>query len=275
MIDIKQQPVLFAVLLGLSLPVFPTAASSQSSQPELLYAQANRQEGFWGNLWRRLAGRPSDTGTSGATSKGGANHDRCVYTTEELLAIVPVSAETGIPYLEPVLSGYPTWWFYVPYEGNGRLQAEFVLIDEEESILYEHKILVPLVTGLISVAWPKTESPLAPGQRYRWVFSILCDPGNRSGDATVNGWIQRATPDEVAVLEASLNTSQPFYQILADSLFWFDLLAEVDSRKAADPQQFDPIWDGLLCQVYGQSDRLTHLAANCPDLSTIPLPELN
>ncbi|NJL47885.1 MAG: DUF928 domain-containing protein [Leptolyngbyaceae cyanobacterium SM2_5_2] len=253
----------------------PTPASLDFSAAPL-YAQTNRQEGYWNNLWRRFTGRPSPTATSGSTSKGGANHDRCVYTTEELVALVPASAETGIPYLEPVLTGYPTWWFYVPYEGNGRLEAEFVLIDSAETILYEKSIEVPPEPGLIEISWPETEAPLAPGEIYRWVFSIRCNPSNRSGDATVNGWVQRATPDEAAALMADLSATQNPYQVLADSLYWFDLLAELNTLKSTDPQRFSPLWNGLLCQVYAQSDRLTPLTTNnCPDLSTLPIPAPN
>ncbi|WP_204152034.1 DUF928 domain-containing protein [Leptolyngbya sp. CCY15150] len=262
------------VLLGLMLAISPTMASPDFSSPPL-YAQSDSQEGFWSDLWRRLTSRPSPTATSGSTSQGGANHDRCLYTTEELLAIVPVSTETGIPYLEPVLSGYPTWWFYVPYEGNGRLQAEFVLIDDDEIILYEHKTLVPSTSGLMPISWNEDQPPLTPGQRYRWVFSILCNPGNRSGDATVNGWIQRVTADEAAALRDDLNDTQPTYLALVDSLYWFDLLAEVNTLKTSDPQQFAPLWDSLLCQVYAQSDRLTNLSDNCPGLFTPSLPEPN
>jgi hypothetical protein len=262
------------ILLGLMLVISPTIASPHLASPPL-YAQSENQEGFWSDLWRRLTSRPDTTATSGSTSKGGANHDRCLYTNEELLAIVPVSADTGIPYLEPVLSGYPTWWFYVPYEGDGRLQAEFVLLDDNETILYEHKTLVPSLPGLMPISWSEEQPPLTPGQRYRWVFSILCNPGNRSGDATVNGWIQRVTANEAAAQGVNLNDSQPTYLTLVDSLYWFDLLAEINTLKASNPQQFAPLWDALLCQVYTQSDRLTHLADNCPSLFSPSLPEPN
>ena len=270
----KQQLFPVAVLLSFVLIALPGLAHF-TPQGHDLYAQQTQSEGFWGDLWRRLTGRPRPMATSGSTSRGGANHDRCVYTVEELVALVPTSDETGIPYLEPVLTGYPTWWFYVPYAGNGRLQAEFVLIDSAETILHEKAITVPSTPGVMAVSWPETEPPLSPGETYRWVFSIRCSPANRSGDATVNGWVQRATTDEAAALIADISVAQNSYQVLADSLYWFDLLAELNILKSADPQRFSPLWDGLLCQVYAQSDRLTHLTANCPDLSTFPLPEPN
>jgi hypothetical protein len=258
------------LLLGLMIP--PGLANSPT-YAQTTYAQGNREEGYWANAWRRLTGRPSRNARSGSTSRGGANHDRCLYTTEELVALVPVSAETGIPYLEPILSGHPTWWFYIPYAGNGRLEAEFVLIDAEERVIYEQKSLVPNTPGLVEVVWPMTNPPLTQGQSYRWVFSILCNPSNRSGDNTVNGWIQRVTDEEESALMANLGATQSPYLFFADALYWFDFLKEVHNLKTLDPEQFDPLWQALLCQVYSQSDRLTRQIEGCRDISTLALPE--
>ena len=262
-----------AVWLGLAVP--PGGANAQPPNPvpdAILYAQRPQSEGFWVRTWQRLRGRPAPSQRSGSTGRGGANHDRCLYTTQELVALVPTAAETGLPYLEPVLTGHPTWWFYVPYAGNGRLQAEFVLIDADETILYEQAMTVPAKPGVMSVFWPETEPPLSPGEAYRWVFSIRCNPTNRSGDATVNGWIQRATAEDSAALTAQLAAAPNPYAVLADSFYWFDLLAALNTLKTSDPQQFSPLWDGLLCQVYAQSDRLAALTATCPDLSRLPAP---
>ncbi|MFH7241384.1 MAG: DUF928 domain-containing protein [Spirulina sp.] len=264
---------LLIVAVGWSFVDSPSWANSPASDPvadTILYAQGNQSEGFWVRTWQRLRGRPAPSQRSGSTGRGGANHDRCLYTTEELLALVPTAADTGLPYLEPILTGYPTWWFYVPYAGNGRLQAEFVLIDADETILYEQAITVPPTPGVMPVSWPETEPPLSPGEAYRWVFSIRCNPANRSGDATVNGWIQRATTEESAALATQLATAPNPYQVLADSFYWFDLLAALNTLKTSDPQQFSPLWDGLLCQVYAQSDRLVIPTETCPDLSSLP-----
>lgn len=251
-------------LLGtIALPSPASALATESA----LYAQRDRSEGFWANQWRRFRGRPNRNARSGSTSNGGANHDRCLYTTEELLALVPTAAETGVPYLEPVLSGHPTWWFYVPYPGNGRLQAEFVLIDAEEQILGIQSILVPAFPGPIAVTWPQDQPPLAPGQTYRWVFSILCNPANRSSDATVNGWVQRATADEAAAFATRLETAPTPHLLLADSLYWFDLLAELHTLRAADPATYEPLWNALLCEVYTQSERLSRPLDRCPSAS--------
>lgn len=261
--------------VGLGLGATPGWAQSPSPDPvpnPVIYAQRNQPEGFWTRTWQRLTGRSAPSQRSGSANRGGANHDRCLYTTEELVALVPTSAETGLSYLEPILTGYPTWWFYVPYAGNGRLQAEFVLIDTAETILYEQTLTVPSTPGLMTVSWPETEPPLAPGAIYRWVFSIRCNPANRSGDATVNGWIQRATAEAEAALAAQLAAAPHPYQVLADSLYWFDLLAALNTLKNTDPKQFSPLWEGLLCQVYAQSDRLVIPTETCPDLSSLPEP---
>ncbi|MBD2427326.1 DUF928 domain-containing protein [Phormidium sp. FACHB-1136] len=263
---------LFTMAIGLSLANSPSLANPHPIPDPMIYAQGAQPEGFWVRTWQRLRGRSIPNQRSGSTGRGGANHDRCLYTTEELLALVPTAAETGLPYLEPVLTGHPTWWFYVPYAGNGRLRAEFALIDTAETILYTTEIILPPKSGLMAVSWPETEPPLSPGSTYRWVFSIRCNPTNRSGDATVNGWIQRATAEESAALATQLAAAPNPYAVLADSLYWFDLLATLNTLKTTNPQRFSLLWDGLLCQVYAQSDRLTALTETCPDLSSLPEP---
>lgn len=85
--------------LGLLICLNSPALAVPITDEHNLYAQSS--ESWWESFVRRLRGRPSDTGRAGTAGQGGANRDRCPYTTEELVAIVPVSAETGIPYVEP------------------------------------------------------------------------------------------------------------------------------------------------------------------------------
>jgi hypothetical protein len=234
-----------------------------------LYAQNN--EGFWENLVRRLGGRPSDNERAGTAGQGGANRDRCPYTTEELVAIVPVSAKSGIPYVEQTTADYPTWWFYVPYPSEREEQAEFVLIDAQENIIGEpHTFSINNTPGLVPYTWPETEDPLVAGESYRWVFSVICNTANRSGDATVNGWLQRA--DDVSETPSRLISAEGDYLGDVDALYWFDFLNELNQLRTEDPEQFEPLWNSLLCQIYSQSSRLTDLTEACGETSTVNEP---
>ncbi len=249
--------------LGLLIWVNSPAIAAPIADEHNLYAQ--NSESWWEGLVRRLRGRPRDTERSGTAGQGGANRDRCPYTTEELVAIVPVSAESGIPYVEQTTLGHPTWWFYVPYPSEGQEQAEFVLIDAQEKIVFhEPDFALTNTPGLVEYTLPETEDPLVAGESYRWVFSVICNTANRSGDATVNGWIQRV---DMSGSEAPsrLISTEGDYLGDANSLYWFDFLHELNQLRAEDPEQFEPRWNTLLCQIYSQSSRLTGLTETCSE----------
>lgn len=248
-------------------------ASPLSATP-IEYAQ-NNEESTWENIVRRIFRRPSEDERSDSAGSGGANHDRCLYTTEELVAIVPISSETQISYLEPTISDYPTWWFYNPYPGNGRLEAEFALIDSTENILYRQKFLVPATPGLLSFSLPYNEQPLTSGKNYRWVFSIICNPSNRSGDATVNGWIRKVDSFEASELADRLALSQRDYLVYAEYLYWFDLLSELNRLRIENPEVSMHLWNSLICKVYSQYPRLESLTESCDSSSTFLYQNLN
>ena len=236
------------------------------------YAQ-NAGGNWWGKTWRRLTGRPGENERTNSAGRGGANRDRCPYTTEELVAIVPVSAKSGIPYLEKTVAGYPIWWFYVPYASNGRMQAEFVLLDSAEQIVYENTSLVVETPGLVEVNLARATAPLSIGENYRWVFSIICNPANRSGDATVNGWIQRTVPQEETDRQPHLGSRPESYVAAAKSAHWFDLLAEVNRLRSKNPKVFNPVWQYLLCQVYAQEPKIESLTQKCDQVDELYLPQ--
>jgi hypothetical protein len=233
-----------SALLIWSALVLPLGATEISD--DIYYIQA-RRENFFRRTWRRLTRRPRENQRSSTVGRGGANRDRCPYTAEELVAVIPVSPESQTPYLEQVVTGHPTWWFYVPYPSDGIQQAEFVLVDTEERILYQDSFVLEGTPGLVSFTWPQSESPLAHGEAYRWVFSIRCNPGNRSGDATVNGWVQRATAAEAAAFEPDVPATLDSYLAYSENLYWFDLLAQLDTLRSENPAEFELEWTTLLC----------------------------
>ena len=121
---------------------------------------------------------------------------------------------------------------------------------------------------------PETENPLVAGEIYRWVFSIICNTANRSGDATVNGWLHRV---DIGASEAPVRliSAEGDYLGDGDSLYWFDLLNELNQLRIEDPGQFEPRWNTLICQIYSQSSRLTNLAASCSEPTTVNETELD
>lgn len=118
----------------------------------------------------------------------------CPEVIIPLTALLPVAAPTSNsdePPRDMVLTDRPTFWFYVPYSPNFRLTAEFVLIDSNENDVYATTFLLKERPGIIGIPLPQKVSPLQVNQSYTWVFSMICDPNNRSGDVSVYGTIER------------------------------------------------------------------------------------
>lgn len=198
-------------------------------------------------IWRRFTSRPKRDERPATVGRGGANRDRCPYTKQELIALVPVSSNTGLPYFEKTLAAYPTWYFYVPYQPQLGRQIEFVLLDANENILYQQTFPLSNTPGILRVSLPNHISGLEINQAYRWVFSVVCNPSNRSGDATVNGWIERV-PSTAIISNSETVGVRERYLLYADSLLWFDAIDELVSLRKTYPKdpELEEVWNALL-----------------------------
>jgi Domain of Unknown Function (DUF928) len=199
------------------------------------------------------ADRGAPEGTEGAAVQGpcpaSAGH------SPPLTALVPTfrsaAAEVAEPFGATTL-GHPTFWFYVPYSEKSQRIAEFVLINEAEDDVYATEIKLTNVPGVISIPLPKTITELQVGNEYRWVFSTMCDPSNRSGDISVNGWIQRVKLGDVATSQLQQAASaDEKVEIYFENGLWYDALttlAELRRQKPKD-DKINAYWDLLLKSI--------------------------
>jgi hypothetical protein len=193
----RLSPCLSCVLIT-SLVVTPPARADSGGLASIQLAGVKSLGGSLQRLIRDLLiGRKPEPKTPRTTDAGdGGSHDRCPASPSgiPLVALVPPENLTQPEIYSKTLSPHPSLWFYIPYVDRAPAQTnrrlEFVLLDTQEQIVYENTFLLPQDTpGLYQLQIPKTVT-LEPGQPYRWVFSIMCNPLNRSGDETVNGWIE-------------------------------------------------------------------------------------
>lgn len=242
---LSKSNILKVVLVGFIF--LPTIAS-----PTVVIAQG-KSPNWVATTWQRLTTRPTRQQRPSALSRGGGNRDLCPYTQEKLTAIVPVTAE-GISYLEKTISERPIFRFYVPYDKDAGLQAEFILKDTDEKPVFKTTFPLKSTPGIINISLTKGQE-LKVKQQYRWVFSIICNPDNRSGDATVNGWIQRVSDKEVLTTDPAKVSDQERLNIYANSLLWFDTLDALFALQQAYPEEteYRTIWKSLLRKV-GLSD---------------------
>lgn len=151
-----------------------------------------------------------------------------------MTAIVPATSE-GILYIEKTVSERPTLWFYIPYKDSSGLQAEFILKDINETPIYKTTFPLKSTPGLINVS-PGKGHELKFGQQYRWVFSVICNSDNRSGDATVNGWLQRVDRVDILNIDPAKVSDKERLNFYTKNLLWFDVLNTLVDLNSTYPE---------------------------------------
>lgn len=185
-----------------------------------------------------LPGRREPAGTrTGAT---------CVAANQKPLIAITPESNIGL-----TLVPYPTFFWYVPE--NYAKALEFVLVDEGEKEVYKTTFAPTGSAGVISLSLPATIglAPLKVAKPYRWYFSIVCDPADRSSDLLVKGVVQRVAP--TAALVETLQRSEPRKRLEAYAAagIWNDLLATLAELRRTYPSDssLSSDWALLLKQV--------------------------
>jgi hypothetical protein len=169
-----------------------------------------------------------------------------------LTALVPTpdgSAAADLTMGLKTASDHPTFWFYMPYAPKSGRSVEFVLIDQNEADVFSTTIKLTTTPGIMGIRVPEKIPPLQVGQQYRWVFSVICDPNNRSGDVTVNGWIQRE--ELPAAVQAQLQQAKlpnQRFALYAQAGLWYEALTTLATLRLTNPknsavQNWQPVLD--------------------------------
>jgi hypothetical protein len=149
------------------------------------------------------------------------------------------------------VSDYPTFFFYLP-QPNAEL-AEFILEDENGNLIYGQALTIKNLSGVIGVSIPANTNvpPLEVGKNYTWVFSLVCDPEDRSADKAERGTVRRVelSADILGELENADPRRKTF--IYAENGIWQDALGNLAAARRANPN--DPVfksdWKSLLESV--------------------------
>jgi hypothetical protein len=149
------------------------------------------------------------------------------------------------------VSDYPTFFFYLP-QPNAEL-AEFILQDENGNQIYGQALTIKNLSGVIGVSIPANTNvpPLEVGKKYTWVFSLVCNPEDRSADKVEKGTVLRVelSADILSQLDAANPRQKTF--IYAENGIWQDALGNLAAARRANPN--DPVlktdWESLLGSV--------------------------
>jgi hypothetical protein len=149
------------------------------------------------------------------------------------------------------VSDYPTFFFYLP-QPNAEL-AEFILEDENGNLIYGQALTIKNLSGVIGVSIPANTNvpPLEVGKKYTWVFSLVCDPEDRSADKVERGTVRRVelSADILGELENAEPRRKTF--IYAENGIWQDALGNLAAARRANPNDpvFQTDWESLLDSV--------------------------
>ena len=117
---------------------------------------------------------------------GGGTRSERIFTDAHasLVALTAPSALSITTALQPKLL------FYVP-EMTTANTVEFVLLDQNDELVYETSFTVDATGGVIDINPTASMPPLALNRNYQWYFSIIPEANDRSHDVAVYGSIRR------------------------------------------------------------------------------------
>ncbi|HBL14229.1 MAG TPA: hypothetical protein DD379_23145 [Cyanobacteria bacterium UBA11162] len=168
--------------------------------------------------------QPPDRGTPDDRKPAGTRGD-CEATSQPFTPLLPI-AESGFTGF--TITGYPTFWFYVPYKTSSVSSGKFVLEDEQGNLVYRLLFKLSETPGFVSVTLPNTEQALEPNQQYRWVFMLYCESQQSAKPDPIwyEGVVQRV--DSPAV-ETELQTAslEQRVNLYIKHEIWYDISTDL------------------------------------------------
>ncbi|MBD2460764.1 DUF928 domain-containing protein [Oscillatoria sp. FACHB-1407] len=187
---------------------------------------------------------PPDRGAPGRR-EGGGTRGNCLRGEPPLIALIP-NTNFGT-----TLEARPTFYWHVP-PTNSPL-AEFVLLDAEDNEVYRTTFQLSGNPGIMAFSLKdQADAPdLEVGKDYHWYFSLICDPGDRSGDIFAEGWIQRIAPPANLTNQLASTPAGDRATLFAQSGIWYDALNSLAILRQSQPRDPDVAtqWTTLLRSV--------------------------
>ena len=124
-------------------------------------------------------------GLPGRRLGGGTRSERIF--TDAYSSLVALTAPSDLSITTALR---PKLLFYVP-EMITANAVEFVLLDQNDELVYETSFEVAATGGFIDINPTASMPPLALNRNYQWYFSIIPEASDRSHDVAVYGSIRR------------------------------------------------------------------------------------
>jgi Domain of Unknown Function (DUF928) len=171
--------------------------------------------------------------------------------------------EACLTSLVPELTGqlttsveYPAILFYIAQPTAPKM--EFRLTDSVDGVNYITTMPTPKQDSFMKVDFDtlkdsnnKKLPPLKVGREYKWDFSIVNDPSDRSANLTVSGTILRKELDPNLAQMLQQATQSDRISIYAANDLWYDFVAALYDETLRNPgdREIASTWSNLLEQI--------------------------
>jgi hypothetical protein len=191
---------------------------------------------------------PIGIGAPARTEGGGtrSGNSYCSGAGKRLTALIP-NSQFGV-----TVAAYPKFFVYMPALSPQASPpaAEFRLEDKGGNAVYKSIFKTIGKSGIVTLSLPAQGgvSPLKIGQDYKWSFSIICQPDERSQDITVEGWVRRIPLNPTLNNQLKQALPQQQVELYAEGEIWQDALATLVQLRRDYPNNaaIKANWEKLL-----------------------------
>ncbi|AFY58624.1 protein of unknown function (DUF928) [Rivularia sp. PCC 7116] len=176
--------------------------------------------------------------TAGAATRGGCD------TKQNLVTPLMPKEKLGLTFDER-----PTFYWHTS-KSNAET-AEFLLLDDNDDLVYEANVNLPKKPGIFAFTLPPEAPGLKTNKQYHWYLSVNCSSEETDDIVTVEGWVERTKPNLATWIK--LNKSTPKYRskIYADASIWHEAITNVAQQRCIAPYDSTMVlyWNQLLTSV--------------------------
>ena len=172
-------------------------------------------------------GRPTDERQVSGASRGGDSRN----IQENLTALFPQAT----PLFGLTIESYPTFWVYIPYEGNNSQAYQFTILSDKNEQIYQTKILnfTGELPGISKFKLPSNARPLEAEKTYSWYLFVYSQPSELIPATVIRGTVRRITPTQKLETQLKAATNDRHRaQILGKFGIWYDLLTLLGTKSS-------------------------------------------
>ncbi len=188
--------------------------------------------------------KPPSRGTAPPSAGGATRGETCLTGDKPLTSLVPPNL-VGLTH-----SSHPTVFWYLPQ--SPAKTAKFLLLSNDDSdVVFETTLNLPGTAGVVSFTLPEHLPPLEMNKQYHWYLVLGCSQTDQSANPSVEGWVERVTPDAEMVSQLQKADLRQKAKIYAENGIWYEAVMTIAELRRTKPQDATAIagWQELLKSV--------------------------